>query len=116
MKRYYIKTILNNDEFYPSLKLNPRKLRAHALVKKHIDQRFMEITQDESLLRSLANYLKLIICPLQFNKSQGAINFLKKKRIYDSAVRNFSKKSLTSLLDEPLYCALFTNFYESGDF
>ena len=52
---------------------------------------------------------------MQFAKELRIGKFMKKKTIYDKAIRHFSKKRLKKLLAEPLYCILFTNFHESGD-
>ena len=61
-------------------------------------------------------YLEVIICPIQFNHSKMNRAFKAKRDVFDLAVRNFSVRAFADLMDDPLYCLIYQDFYESGDF
>ena len=58
----------------------------------------------------------MIVCALKFEDEYGYSKYLRRRFTFFDTLRNFSEKSLDSLLSDSLYGLLFKDFYDSGDF
>lgn len=67
MKRYYNRTILQQDKQYENKREESKKARGIFLITNHIKQRFPHLRENPALLKELAIYMTMIVCALQFD-------------------------------------------------
>ena len=116
MKIYYKETLLKSDEVYMNSVDKARRNRSKYLLKQHILSRFPAMKENSREFKELVNYLRMIVCPLQFKGEKEYAKYIPKLKSYTETVRKFNKRKLAKLLKEPMYCLLFKDFYASGDF
>ena len=116
MKKFYKKKVLTSDGLYNIARYEKKSDRDRKLVGKFISERFSRFKDRPNLMKKIVRYFGMIVCPCDFAKIYKNSEQDGRGELYGHTLRSFSKPAMRLLLEDSLYCLLFAEFYDSGDF